>query len=190
MTKLIKLIKKEETLKKIKANIFNYTPVQSYINAKNNSNGMSALMYAVKNGNVKAFKLLLSLGADVNAQNNYGDSVLMIAIQSAPRRGVRGSRYMVKQLIKYGANVNVSNIYGYTPLMCACLIHHAPIVDTCLEAGADINSKTLKGLNALDIAKRSQEELAFNHTKAPTKLLDELNDYIQNILALKMITST
>ena len=55
-------------------------------------------------------QLLMDAGADMNAQDMYGDTALIIAAK-------KGNAIQLDILIKVGANVNVQDKYGNTPLM-------------------------------------------------------------------------
>lgn len=57
------------------------------------------LVYAVERGSIDAMRLLVESGADVNAPNKFGTSVLMRAVAS-------GSVDVVRFLVEAGADVN------------------------------------------------------------------------------------
>jgi ankyrin repeat protein len=73
---------------------------------------LTALVYAARNGNIDAARVLLEGGADVNQTTRYGWSPLLAATQN--------QNYQVaKYLIEHGANVNLANKGGWTPLYLA-----------------------------------------------------------------------
>ena len=74
------------------------------INAQNHD-GETALSLIVFFGNIKTIDLLLKNGADVNAKDNDGYTILSNAISSVSPNRVN----IVKQLINHGANVNYIN---------------------------------------------------------------------------------
>ena len=46
-----------------------------------NSKGQTLLIYAIAKGDVRTLDLLLLAGADINAQDDNGDTALMVAAQ-------------------------------------------------------------------------------------------------------------
>ena len=70
------------------------------------------LIYSSKNGDLDIVKLLLKSGADVNRQNNSGNTALVLASNS-------GHDKTVKMLVAAGADVNIQNLNGTTALMLA-----------------------------------------------------------------------
>ena len=85
-------------------------------------------------------QLLIKKGADVNARNYKGQTILMRAAEySSPQ--------IVKILIEAGADVNAHND-GRTALMIAARRHSPEMVKILIEAGADVNAKTRHGETA------------------------------------------
>lgn len=96
--------------------------------------GQSALIYAADNGNVHIVNLLLENGADVNDDDNGGNTPLMIASE-------RGHPETVKLLIESGASMNAQDKYKRTALMKASESGRLEVVTTLLKKGADVNAK-------------------------------------------------
>ncbi|MGG6298307.1 protein kinase domain-containing protein [Leptolyngbya sp. AN02str] len=96
-------------------------------------------------------KLLVEHGADVNAQNADGWTILNVAIDALPWLGPDNdeSRPEVERVIKLlldrGANVNATNRFGYTPLDSAVERNNVAIAKLLLDKGADINVKSPNG---------------------------------------------
>ena len=86
---------------------------------------------------------LIAAGADVNAQNAYGDTALHIAANAADIR-------QLKALIAAGADLNLQNRQGQTALMLAAHRHDLNAVQALIEAGADLDRKDKKGKKAYD----------------------------------------
>ncbi len=134
------------------------------------SEGRSALSYAVQTGGMEAVELLLELGADVqaeellqaaggsveilkvlllnkgedlnvSAQNGQGESALTMAAQS-------GSWEAVELLLGLGAEVN-------TTALQAAARGRVDILEAFLKAGADVNAQGEGGRSALTVAARS-----------------------------------
>ncbi|MBQ8468155.1 MAG: ankyrin repeat domain-containing protein [Clostridia bacterium] len=75
------------------------------VNAKD-ADGYTALMYAAESGNVPAVVLLLEAGAEIDAQNKYGNTALMIALTRMH------SDYMIKTLVLCGSDQTIKNNFG------------------------------------------------------------------------------
>lgn len=107
-------VKKNKNTKKNKTTVNNnqiIPPVN--VNARN-SDGESALTFALKNEQLEMIQILVEKGkADVNMQNKDGNTELMMAAR-------RGQTKMVKLLVEgLGANVHLRNKEGMTALMVA-----------------------------------------------------------------------
>src|SRR5437868_1869212 len=87
------------------------------------------------------FKTLLAAGADPNAVDHRGESVLHYAATFA-------TPTMVQQLLERKPDVNVRNAAGETPLITAMT---ARVMELLLAAGADVHARRNDGLTALDI---------------------------------------
>jgi ankyrin repeat protein len=67
--------------------------------------------------------------------------------------GVRvGDTAFVKQLIHLGIDVNVSQGDGKVPLHVAAQVYNISMIDTLVEAGADLNKRAADGCNAVGFA--------------------------------------
>ena len=77
---------------------------------------------------------LINAGADVNARNNQGITVLMFAAWD-------GSAEVVELLINAGADINARDDDDMTVLMFAAWSSSAEVVELLINAGADINAK-------------------------------------------------
>ncbi len=93
-------------------------------------------------------ELLLKAGADPNAAQAEGETVLM----TAARTGIPAA---VKTLLAYGADVNAKESWrGQTALMWAAAEGHAEALQALLEAGAQVNARSTAGWTALLFAAR------------------------------------
>lgn len=83
--------------------------------------GMTALLFAARNGQLDAVRALVSAGADVN-QVSAGDhsSPLVIAISN-------GHYEVGKFLVDHGANPNLKNVDGLTALYATIDMEYAPV---------------------------------------------------------------
>ncbi|KAK6174217.1 hypothetical protein SNE40_017536 [Patella caerulea] len=91
---------------------------------------------------IKKMRLLFSRGADVNAVNNDGYTVLHdCAIDNTPE--------CMRILIESGADVNAVDKYGNTALYYGALFNTPECIRILIESGADVNAVTKYGCTAL-----------------------------------------
>jgi ankyrin repeat protein len=100
-------------------------------------NGRSALQAASERGHLSIVKLLLELGAEVNAPPSPVAG--RTALQAAARGGFG---VIVQLLLENGAQVNApsARYKGITALQGACLHGTLEIVDLLLKSGADVQA--------------------------------------------------
>ena len=104
------------------------------------------LLQSVVEGNVKAVKQHLAVGADVNAKNRYGSTPLH-------RAAYAGHKEIAELLIAKGADVNAKNGgWGRTPLHVAAIKGQKEIAELLIDKGADVNTKNIKGQTPLHAA--------------------------------------
>ncbi|EAY03683.1 hypothetical protein TVAG_031820 [Trichomonas vaginalis G3] len=87
----------------------------------------------------------LSLGANVNIKNYYGETALHYA-------ALNNSKEIVEVLLSYGANINEKDESGETALHKAALHNSKEEAEVLLLHGANINEKDESGETALHIA--------------------------------------
>jgi len=116
------------------------------------------LIWAIKNDDIELAKLLIDRDANVNVQDNYGNTPLSMAAE-------KGNKEIVKLLIEKGADVNGGHSFRKAPLMQTCdpeimtllLLNGANYEDTGQRKISDDIKKTLKEYLAL----KSQFEKKF-----------------------------
>ena len=118
------------------------------INARDLSDGHTALHIAVKNHAYTWLSFLLGKGADPNIADKKGVTPLMLASQA-------GFTDAVIALAQSGAKVDQPNDTGETPLILAVLAKKSPMVRVLLLAGADPDHADNSGRTARDYAKAS-----------------------------------
>lgn len=144
------------------------------------TDGMTALHWAVHHDDVELVKLLVSAKADVNAANRYGVKPLSLACTNGsemvvalllgagadPNTTLRGNETVlmtaartgklgpVKALLARGANVNAKERHGQSALMWAAAEGHVRVIEALLQAGADFRAPLPSGFTPLLFAVR------------------------------------
>ena len=108
----------------------------------------TALLNAVKSGNVAAVRRLLQQGAAVNASETDGTSPLHWAVESDDPE-------MIRLLLNAGADAKRANRYGMTPLHLAAVNGNAAVMRDLLAAGANPNAVLPEGETVLMSAART-----------------------------------
>lgn len=123
--------------------------------AKDND-GWTSLMYAATEGDVKAVKLLLDYGADINGHN--GDGSVGWANATTPLMGAAywGEEAVVKLLLSRGAETEVKDGNGQTALALARMQKHKAVIEL-LQTGQKLHrtstanpSTNAMGVSALE----------------------------------------
>jgi hypothetical protein len=91
------------------------------------------------------FKRLVKEGANVNIQNNDGNTPLHYALWYQPS--------IVEFLVQHGANVNIQNKYGNIPLHLACYSQPS-FIKFLVQHGANANLQNKYGNTPLEYACR------------------------------------
>lgn len=123
-------------------------------------NGITPLMYAADQCNEKLVQYLVENGANVNLQNNLGESALhMVAgYQYMGFDGYEGRKKITRILLENGANPNIKDAEGNTPLHYSVFKMHHEIENTILEYSGDYDLKNSRGMGALEFAVLKKDE--------------------------------
>jgi ankyrin repeat protein len=109
--------------------------------------GMTALHWAAKKGDVELAQMLLYAGANVKAMTRLGGFTPLIMASET------GNAAMIDMLLKAGAEAKVATTNGTTPLMLAAVAGRAEAVTLLIDKGADPNAKeNARGETALMFA--------------------------------------
>ena len=105
---------------------------------------------ALRYGNLTEFEALITEGADINAANIYGETLLHVAVDLY--RPV-----IVQLLLEAGAAVDIQTRTGDTPLWRA--VNNArgrgEIIKRLIDAGANPYRRNLKGASPIDVAREA-----------------------------------
>ncbi len=97
---------------------------------------------AVRSGDYNEVKRLIGVGADVNAQDNFGETALMKATYYEHQE-------VAQLLIENGADVNIQENSGATALFFATERGYLEVAILLIENGADVNIQDNIGSTAL-----------------------------------------
>ncbi|MDG2175692.1 MAG: ankyrin repeat domain-containing protein [Gammaproteobacteria bacterium] len=98
------------------------------------SDGTSALLYAVYEDDLELVTALAEAGAEVNQRNDYGASTMGEA-------AMVGNPEILKVLLEHGANANLTNLEGETPLMVVARAGNIDAAKLLLEYGAELDAQ-------------------------------------------------
>jgi len=128
------------------------------------SGGRTGLMAAIYRLDVNFAQRMVSLNANVNAQDNKGDTPLHYACMSGAPQA------FVNMLLAHGAQPNIANSEGDTPLMFVVNINNpterSSVAELLIKAGSKIDAANSRGETVLSNAIR------FHDTSLVTTLRD------------------
>lgn len=123
-----------------------YNKNSTVVDARDISDGHTALLTATKRRDAGWIRYLLTLGANPNIADKAGVTPLMLASQLGFVDGIA-------LLASKGAKVDAPNEAGETPLILAVHRHDTAMIRILLAAGADPNHSDNSGRTARDYAK-------------------------------------
>lgn len=149
------------------------------LNYRDTKSGMNALDYACDYNHVRAVKLLLERGSNIDARDRHGKTVFqrmiekkqinLISVLILYKANINeqygtmnytalhyaceyGLKDIAILLMNNGANVDIINSSGLTPLLVACESCHFDIACLLIENGADKTVSNSGGKTALHLA--------------------------------------
>jgi uncharacterized protein len=131
------------------------------------TDGSTALHWAVRQDDVETAKLLISSGADVKTANRYGVTPLSLAC-------LNGNAAIIESLLKAGADPNSALPGGETALMTAARTGKVDAVRVLMAHGADVNFKE---------SQRGQTALMWAAADGNTAVVNELVEHGADIHA-------
>ena len=131
------------------------------------------LIYTSARGNTEQVRELLDAGADIDIQDKFGRTALMLS-------AAYGRADTVKLLLDAGADIDRSNKYGWTALMQAAMWGHTGVMELLIQAGADVDIRDSDSRTAFDMLKEDHpqeydqwiRDTAVKHRKANLKRED------------------
>lgn len=122
----------------------------------------TALHAAAWHGKAECARVLLHLGAEVNALDRSGRSALL----QASRCGGRAGCDVMRELLHAGAEVKISSADGDTPLHMACRYGHVDAVRLLLRHDADENARCDLRKTPEDVARQAEDRFVFSANTA------------------------
>jgi hypothetical protein len=111
------------------------------LDSRDSISGATPLGWAAGAGAERTARLLIALGADVNARDDSGDAPLARAAEE-------GRTAIVEMLLDSGAGVDAPGHLGFTPLIHAAGCGSLEVVQLLVERGADPRIAGVRGLDA------------------------------------------
>jgi ankyrin repeat protein len=124
------------------------------VNARS-KNQCTAFLSAASSGRLEIAQILLDHGADLNAENEWGETALHIVsrgIYDSQEQGVGTARLLLER----GVDVNTRQKDGWTSLHCAAFIGRVELTQLLLEHGANASIETKGCETALHIVSRGK----------------------------------
>ena len=107
---------------------------------------MSPLHVAASVGSTPCAELLVGWGADIDAQESWGQTPLAIAT-------LKGHTSCMRALLQMRADHSIRDYHhGHTPLHLACSMREEKGALVLLDAGCDVHAVNGKGLSPLGVA--------------------------------------
>ena len=124
--------------------------------------GTTALMLAVKKGDLNAVKMLQKAGADLDIQDNEGNTALMVAVK-------KGYTQIFEKIKDFGANIDLQDKEGNSAIMHAVKSGDKGMVEVLQKAEARLDLQDKGGNTALMLAskdgnKEMMEQLKDSHS--------------------------
>jgi ankyrin repeat protein len=121
------------------------------INASDKATDMTALSYAIENGNLDMVHILISAGALPNAANSKGETPLMFLTHES-------SREFVGELLRLGADAKGHDDQGRTVLMDAARVCKPEVINELIELGAKPDARDNEGNTVLMAAAENEDD--------------------------------
>ena len=107
--------------------------------------GMTPLHYAAQDNKILLMKMLITCGAEVDANYRYGGTPLYLAAAT-------GKKEAVKLLLSHGADINARDREGMTALFQATAPNAVDMMELLISHGADVDAVDKGGYTPLHTA--------------------------------------
>ena len=136
------------------------------------------LIYTSARGNTEQVRELLDAGADIDIQDKFGRTALMLS-------AAYGRADTVKLLLDAGADIDIQEEFGRTALVLAAMWGHTGVMELLIQAGADVDIRDSDSRTAFDMLKEDHpqeydqwiRDNAVKHRKANLKREDSTRTY-------------
>lgn len=129
-----------------------------------------AFTFAVKDANLEAVELFLTLGMSPDTKDSGGLPVVMFACMYCQHDSPPGREAIALALIAAGADVNVKDDNDSTPLIWAAQSCGVPVIKALIDAGANVNARAKGSATPLMMAEvMSRDEIVALLKKAGAK---------------------
>lgn len=123
------------------------------IRLKQNIPDIDTVFSQARHGRIKRLESSIDLGFDINAEDERGNTALIVAVQN-------NQRNLIDFLIRRGSNVNHKNCNGNTPLHFAFSYDKSGLIaEFLIESGGDDTIENLYGLTCYDGLGKDEEEM-------------------------------
>lgn len=122
--------------------------------------GVPLIQYAIRSGNPHSFIAFFDEGADLFATNKNGDNAIHVAAQTANPLMISIVLQAAQKRRMLQKALEATDPTGRTALHYAVASKNLPTAKVLLEAGADVNAKTSKGITPLMAAAKFAVEPA------------------------------
>lgn len=123
---------------------------EANVNLRDERDGETPLLIAIKRNQLPMARMLLRKGADQNVKDKGGKAPLILATEL-------GMDTLIRDMIKAkdSPGVDAGDGKGFTPLQIAVKKRHLKTIETLLGLGADKEAMNMFGETALDLAEES-----------------------------------
>lgn len=115
---------------------------------QNESNDMTPLHYAARDGHLEIAEFIISKGAEIDAMDSTNTTPIMMA-------SYKGRVPVVNLLLNKEAVINIGNVNGNTPLHHAVEGNRLEVVKLLIRKGANSRIRNFSNMTPMDIASDS-----------------------------------
>jgi ankyrin repeat protein len=120
------------------------------IEARDSALWRTPLIIAGHMGSEQIVDFLLGVGADVHAEDDFGNTVMFVVAES-------GSAKLIELLIAHGCDPEHRNDLGWTPIISASANGNLEAVSELAKQGASLEARAALGWTALIVAAQNDE---------------------------------